>query len=184
MTPRAFFILGICLAPPLSRFSITQLNEFASAAPSTVLAAAAQAEVDRTSFAAPTSLRASSSSSDITPSVVGDPLLLREFLGSHVDRELQNADPVTPILALDAGLPEEGCSNPAGMLWTASKKDQPLTGKVADNVIDGDGSTWFAISGRSRWLDVGFAGGEGGDSLVEGVAIGAFCGDFRSTPLI
>lgn len=137
-----------------------------------MFAAAAQAEVDGTSPVAPTSPRPPSPSGGVTPSVVADPLLPRDFLGDHVDRELQVSSAVTPELALDAGLPQEGCSKPADMLWAKSKKDEPLIGKVADKAIDTDGSTWFAIGGRNRWLDVGFSGGEGGDSLVEGVAIG------------
>lgn len=76
-------------------------------------------------------------------------------------------------------MPLEGCTKPASMEWIKSKKDKPTTGRVAEYAIDGKESTRWSVRGRKKWLEVGFGGGEGGDDLVEGVAISFFRGDRR-----
>lgn len=90
------------------------------------------------------------------------------------DSETFPGDPeaVTPEFSLTDAFPEEGCSKPAVMLTAKSKKNQPETGRVAANAIDRNGATLFSVRGLNRWLELDFSGGEGGDDLVEGVAIG------------
>lgn len=81
-------------------------------------------------------------------------------------------------LSFDA-MPFEGCSLPASMEWIQSKNNKPISGNVASNAIDGKASTWWSSMGRSKWIEVGFSGGEGGEFKVEGVAIAFYNGDRR-----
>eukprot|EP00904_Undaria_pinnatifida_P003700 jgi/Undpi1/13330/HiC_scaffold_8.g02989.m1 len=65
------------------------------------------------------------------------------------------------------------------MTAVSVKKGEPKTGNVAALAIDGDPATKWAMKGKNRWMDVEFDGGEGGDSLVEGLAIAFFRGNRR-----
>ena len=84
-----------------------------------------------------------------------------------------------PVPYLDADSLVEGCTHPAVMTGVSVKKNAPSTGNVAALAIDGDPSTKWAVKGQKRWMDVEFEGGEGGDFLVEGLAIAFFRGDRR-----
>lgn len=89
-------------------------------------------------------------------------------------------DDASPALDMDGGKPPaNGCTLPAEMMWIKTKQGKPKSGRVSSFAIDGDASTFFAISGQNKWAEVGFDGGEGGRDLVEGVAIAFFRGDRR-----
>lgn len=79
---------------------------------------------------------------------------------------------------LNSDEPGEGCLHPAKITSIEVKDDKPKTGNIASNAIDGDVSTRWAANGRNKWMELNFDGGEGGTSLVEGVAI-AFFRDHR-----
>lgn len=80
---------------------------------------------------------------------------------------------------LDADALVEGCTHPATMTSVKAKNNKPSSGNVAALAIDGDGLTRWSVKGKNRWIEVKFDGGEGGDSLVDGVAIAFFRGDRR-----
>lgn len=109
---------------------------------------------------------------------------LPEQPAGGVSRVLQ-ADDDMPYFAwdssveLDSNALMEGCTNPATMTAANAKNGKPKRGRTADLAVDGDASTRWASRGTQKWIEVEFDGGEGRDTLVEGVALAFYRGHRR-----